>query len=231
MTSLRLGHPNQQGYMGVDDVTLDPAAVNMTGGLMNNANFLWDTVNLVWIKATSGSGASGHVTVDNFPSTQAVTGAFYQTTQPVSVGNFPSTQAVTGTFYQVTQPVSGAFFQATQPVSGSFYQATQPVSAVSLPLPSGAATDANVTAQNPYRGVISYYSGTLGTVAVPAGARVVSLSAHSVTGGGITIFGGQYIPVPINNGFSDGWSGFVGPAGGGSIVFTGTDSYYVVLNQ
>lgn len=35
--------------------------------------------------------------------------------------------AVTGSFYQATQPVSGTFWQATQPVSGSFYQALQPV--------------------------------------------------------------------------------------------------------
>lgn len=46
---------------------------------------------------------------------------------PVAVQNFPATQpvsiaapvAVTGTFFQATQPVSGTFFQATQPVSGS----------------------------------------------------------------------------------------------------------------
>jgi len=38
------------------------------------------------------------------------------------------TVAVTGTFWQATQPVSGTFYQATQPVSGTFYQATQPVS-------------------------------------------------------------------------------------------------------
>ncbi len=36
--------------------------------------------------------------------------------------------AVTGTFWQATQPVSGTFWQATQPVSGTFWQATQPVS-------------------------------------------------------------------------------------------------------
>lgn len=41
--------------------------------------------------------------------------------------------------------VTGTFFQATQPVSGTFFQATQPISAASLPLPSGAATDASVT--------------------------------------------------------------------------------------
>jgi hypothetical protein len=36
--------------------------------------------------------------------------------------------AVTGTFWQATQPVSGTFWQTTQPVSGTFWQTTQPVS-------------------------------------------------------------------------------------------------------
>ena len=60
-------------------------------------------------------------------STQPVSGAFYQATQPVSIASMPTT-AVTGTFWQATQPVSGTFWQATQPVSGTFWQATQPVS-------------------------------------------------------------------------------------------------------
>lgn len=80
----------------------------------------------------------------------AVTGSFYQATQPVSIA---APVAVTGTFWQATQPVSGSLtvsgsvsvsnFPATQPVSGSvsvsnfpasqavtgtFWQATQPVS-------------------------------------------------------------------------------------------------------
>lgn len=41
--------------------------------------------------------------------------------------------AVTGTFWQATQPVSGTFWQATQPVSGTFWQATQPVSIATAP--------------------------------------------------------------------------------------------------
>lgn len=75
----------------------------------------------------------------------AVTGTFYQATQPVS-----------GTFWQATQPVSGTFFQATQPVSiagtvtvsgavaVSNFPATQPISAVALPLPTGASTEATL---------------------------------------------------------------------------------------
>lgn len=42
------------------------------------------------------------------------------------------------------QPGTGATF----PVSGTFWQATQPVSAASLPLPSGAATEATLSAFN-----------------------------------------------------------------------------------
>jgi hypothetical protein len=61
----------------------------------------------------------------------AVTGTFWQATQPVSIAG---TVTVDGS--GVTQPVSGTFWQATQPVSiaaavavtGTFWQATQPVS-------------------------------------------------------------------------------------------------------
>lgn len=110
-------------------------------------------------------GTDGHLQVDVLaaPST-AVTGTFWQATQPVS-----------GTFWQATQPISaaalplptGAATSALQggglpaalaaggglkvegvaggvavPVSGTFYQATQPVSAAALPLPTGASTSA-----------------------------------------------------------------------------------------
>jgi hypothetical protein len=53
-------------------------------------------------------------------------------TGSVSVSNFPATQAVTGTFWQATQPVSIATMPTT-PVTGTFWQATQPVSIASLP--------------------------------------------------------------------------------------------------
>ena len=56
----------------------------------------------------------------------AVTGAFYQGTQPVSLASVPS-HPVTGTFWQATQPVSVASMPST-PVTGTFWQATQPVS-------------------------------------------------------------------------------------------------------
>lgn len=54
----------------------------------------------------------------------------------VNVAN--SSLAVTGTFWQATQPVSGTFWQTTQPVSGTFWQATQPISIASAQVASGA---------------------------------------------------------------------------------------------
>lgn len=136
------------------------------------------TLLLAWpVKVTDGinvqptgdaAARSIHVTVDN--GTIAVTGTFFQATQPVSgsvsVSNFPATQPVSGTVTviqgtpgasawkvdgsAVTQPVSGTFFQATQPVSGTFFQATQPVSGtVTANAGTGTfnTTDGNAIAQ------------------------------------------------------------------------------------
>lgn len=152
-------NPNNLQYIGVDDVSLMSGSVSITGGLLNVATYVWDTTNLVWVKATqaSGGGGGGSVTVTNFPAVQPV----QETT-------------------------------------------------------------------NPLRGTSSYFAGTSGTVAIPAGARVVSIAAHATSASSVTIFGGASIPIPAGNGFSDGYSGFVGA---GNIVFTGTDSYYVVVNQ
>ena len=50
------------------------------------------------------------VAISNFPVSQAVTGTFFQATQPVSIA---ASVAVTGTFFQATQPVSGTI-AATQ---------------------------------------------------------------------------------------------------------------------
>lgn len=93
----------------------------------------------------ASAGTQRVVLATNQPAV-AVTGSFYQATQPVSLASVP-THGVTGTFWQATQPVSGPLtdtqLRATAvPVSGTFYQATQPVSASALPLPTGAATSA-----------------------------------------------------------------------------------------
>src|SRR5579863_10390390 len=110
----------------------------------------------------------GTVDVGNFPSTQPVSaaslplpmGAATQTTLAalltalgsplqaggtVDVGNFPGSQPVSGT-------VDVGNFPGTQPVSGTVdvgnFPATQPISAAALPLPAGAATNAELVTIN-----------------------------------------------------------------------------------
>lgn len=110
-------------------------------------------------------------TVTNFPSIQTVAGQIEITnlplTQQVNVTNFPATQVVSGTVsisnpvtsvtvsnLPATQAVSGTVNIGTLPsvtisnpvtsVSVSNFPATQAVSATSLPLPSGASTEATL---------------------------------------------------------------------------------------
>jgi hypothetical protein len=88
------------------------------------------------------------IAVSNFPASQAVTGTFWQATQPVSIATMPSTP-VTGVFWQTTQPVSGTIavsnFPVSQAVTGTFWQTTQPVSIATLPaLTAGTAVIGHV---------------------------------------------------------------------------------------
>lgn len=120
---------------------------------------------------------SGTVSVGNFPVSQAVTGAFFQATQPVSLAAapLPSNAAtetggnLAGLNSKITTTANGVKVDgsaATQPVSGTLAvtqsgawaeTVTQgpagasawPVSLASAPLPSGAATDATLTARLP----------------------------------------------------------------------------------
>jgi hypothetical protein len=146
--------------INVGGAQIDPRTRNWS--LLNST----DSVNAVqsgtWtLGRTWTLGAGDSVAVSNFPSTQAVTGTFFQSIQPVSgsvsISNFPSSQPISGSVtvsnFPSTQAVTGTFFQATQPVSGTVgISGTVAVSAASLPLPSGAATAAlqsQVSAQLP----------------------------------------------------------------------------------
>lgn len=102
-------------------------------------------------------GGDWAIAVNNFPSSFNV-GNFpsaFASTQSgnwsVSVDNFPSTVAVTGTFWQATQPVSFGSLPAGSNVIGNIgnttfdignFPATQEITASALPLPTGASTSA-----------------------------------------------------------------------------------------
>lgn len=99
----------------------------------------------------------------------------------VDVTRIQGSVAVTGTFWQATQPVSGTVsvsnFPASQAVTGTFWQATQPVSAASLPLPSGAAT----SAKQPALGTAGTASADVLTV-----QGIASMTALKVDGSAVT---------------------------------------------
>lgn len=135
-------------------VSGDWEAPNSTGGKQHSITYLWDANLLAFVVAlvpTAGSGSS--VTVTNFPATQAVTGTFWQATQPVSAVSLPlpagaATEATTagirtdlGTDGGTPPAVLGAGtgvrgwlrsiyekLTGTLAVTGAFFQATQPVS-------------------------------------------------------------------------------------------------------
>lgn len=142
---------------------------------------------------------SGNVTVSN-PTPQGLTDAQIRATplpvsgtitvsNPTAVGLTDaqlraSAVPVSGTVAisnQVSQPLTDAQIRATAlpvsiasmpttPVTGTFFQATQPVSAVSLPLPTGAATDSTVVAMS------AKLPATLGTKTI-ANALAVSIAS------------------------------------------------------
>jgi hypothetical protein len=123
----------------------------------------------------------------------AVTGTFWQATQAVSLSSLPALATGSNTIGKIDQGVGGASAwkvdgsAVTQPVSGTFWQATQPVSIAatvavsgpltdtqlraaavpvsvsSLPLPSGAATEATLASIKDTAGIKKI------TDALPAG--------------------------------------------------------------
>ncbi len=97
--------------------------------------------------------------------------AIYKALTGTITAAISGTVAVTGTFWQATQPVSGtvelvAGSAAIGSVSVSNFPATQAVSAASLPLPAGASTDASLTNGNQKTQVTSLPSIPAGVAAI-----------------------------------------------------------------
>ena len=120
----------------------------------------------------------------------------------VNVTDFPATQSISGS-------VSVSNFPAPQVVTGTFFQTTQPVSETNV--------DRNF-------GTWGYYAGINGSVTVTSGQRVLGIGTHTTTAGSFTINGGSSIPVPAGVSVNiQPLANLVAP----TIVFTGTDSYFI----
>lgn len=123
----------------------------------------------------STQAISGSVSVSNLPSTQAVSGS-------VSVSNFPASQVVTGVFWQTTQPVSGSVdvssVSGSVAVTGTFWQTTQPISG-SVSITGTPAISGTVTANQGVASVGAKWSvqvDNASAIAVSDSAAETSLS-------------------------------------------------------
>jgi hypothetical protein len=146
-----LSHPIRTDPANITTPLLPSNAAQETGG------------NLATLAAAiTGGKYQVHIT----DASLAVTGTFWQTTQPVSLASAPlptnaaqetggnlatlagavSASKVQANITNSSLAVTGTFWQATQPVSGTFWQTTQPVSLASIPaLAAGTNTIGSVT--------------------------------------------------------------------------------------
>ena len=194
-TDLAGGTRQAGGGAAISDVNLieilgvAPSATNPLPGRLSTGVAYYDARDRNW---TLSSGT------DSVSAVQSGTwniGTLTSITNPV---------AVTGTFFQATQPVSGTFWQATQPVSGTFWQATQPVSGTVTILstvssanndgtcPSGAASFA-VLASNASRTWATVWASPANTddVFVKLGATATSSDARIAPGQSISFVTGR----------------------------------------
>jgi hypothetical protein len=153
-------------------VTLASADGTLLSGLALDTTVTAVTTNLGTDTGTppsSGTGVRGWLRgiYDRLSNPLAVTGAFFQTTQPISgtvaVSSAPAPPHLSSSTDSVTVVQTGSITTdvtdrsarlvghvtvdsaPVTAVTGAFFQATQPVSAVSWPLPTGAAKDSTLT--------------------------------------------------------------------------------------
>jgi hypothetical protein len=165
-----------------DNVTITPGSGNVVAADEVTDGTLGQ-VKVQYIKLMDGTldstnkavvDATGDVQVDvnNFPASQTVNGT-------VAVSNFPATQPVSGS-------VSVSNFPATQPVSGTVTAnagtGTFAISAASLPLPTGASTEATLSSLNGKVTAVNTGAVTIST-ALPAGTNVIG---HVIADSGST---------------------------------------------
>jgi hypothetical protein len=130
------------------------------------------------ITSFGGSGGGGSVTVSNFPSTQPVTGTFWQATQPVSLAALPALAAGSNAIGNVGVTSLPALPNGSNTIGNVGVTGT-------LPLPTGAATAAKQpalgTAGASATDVLSVQGIASGT---PLPVSIASLPSHPVTNAG-----------------------------------------------
>lgn len=138
------------------------------------------------------------------------------------------TVAISGTV-QIAEPVTvegtvaldASTLAALENVNATVSGAVEIANDVGNPIPVSmppSQADTNVT------GAWAYAAGTSGTVTLPAGSKVLQISATSLLGGSFTVNGGAVINIPANQQFTlEPRGNLVAP----TIVFSTTASYVI----
>lgn len=138
--------------------------------------YVFNVNTLAWDPMTQpgSGGAGGDVNVTN--ASLAVTGAFFQATQPVSLATAPTTP-VTGTFWQSTQPVSLAAFPSA--------------SAATVTSVNDSATSVQLLAANAARKTATFFNDSTSLLYLKFGTTA------STTDYTVKIAAGGYFELPL----------------------------------
>lgn len=135
------------------DIVTNTAAITSTNTKLDTVNTSIGAVNISvgTVNTSIGTTNSTLSTINNKVPTGLTV-----TANKLIVDGSSVTQPISGTVNTgLTQPLTDTQLRAAAVlVSGTFYPATQPVSVISLPLPTGAATDASLSTINTSVGLV-----------------------------------------------------------------------------
>lgn len=207
------GHPNNLLYIAYDPTTLDAAAPTVSGGLLNIAQYVFNSTTGQWQPAgpqladtqfsymnwVATAGGTGYVTND-----------YLQQIDEYDVSGVPAVYLGT-TWRNITQnttlstpPSAGTITPVDNIIKNVYvtnFPATQAISAASLPLPTGAATSALQTAGNASLTSIAASLVSMGGVqsSLIAGQKKIATTNTQVQLGGTALSNGVVITANLNN--------------------------------
>lgn len=162
----------------------------------------------------TSEGSKGSVAVSNFPAVQPVNdnGGSLTVDGTVAVSNFPATQAVTGTFWQTTQPVSGTV-NISYPVPASIVGGSATTNgATIITVPAGRTWrgSVSVSASNGSAAAFSAsvvtsgtgVSPTAGTALIGACGSFIGLPLTAASAAPGNAVSDVYVSAPVGNSVS-----------------------------
>lgn len=248
-TSGKQGHPNNLLYVGYDIDTKDAGAPNVQNGLMQVAQFVFNSTTgnwqpagpqladtqftyINWIAIGVGTGyAIGDYLqqIDEYDVSQVPAVYLGTTWRNITQGTTLSSPPTVGTIQPVDKAVNNVYV--------TNFPAVQAISATALPLPSGASTAALQTTGNSTLTSINSGIAALGgtQLSVTSGQTKIATTGTAVQLGTGALVNGVVITANLNN------SGpiTVGPAGvnntqngtgNGYMLYPGASMSYAVSN-